>query len=148
MEYHYVDCSNCGQKLRLSIDESRAGKTVEAICPTCRERTKVVVPPASQPSDAPDETYFEKRSGVSDDVERAMNDIKERIQSDPVIRERLRQLRQGGYTFAFALALFEEGTAGAPPEPSVDEEGKVKEGVFTDEDRKKFKEIFRINLDE
>lgn len=145
------ECPACGQKLRFAFKEEHAGKTVEVRCPTCGTHIKKDVgpplAPPEPPQDLPDEEIFEKHSDVSEDVERAMKDIKERIQSDPVIRERLKQIRGSGYTFAFALMLYDKGETGQAA-PKVDKEGNIEEGVFSDEDKRKFRETFRINLDE
>jgi hypothetical protein len=133
-----VECSNCGQTLRLTVEDKNLGRTVEAICPKCGHQTRTTLGVPATEEDIPN---------MPPELEQKMMALGERITTDPEIAAIMESIRDEGFGVFFAMGLYErKSTKKIEPKPRVDKDGKVKVGTFTEEDKQNFKKFFKIEL--
>lgn len=145
LNYWNVTCAICGQGLRLSFSDEKLGKTVDAICPLCHNKTRTTI--GTLYEDIRCTESIGKCSDLPIEIEQAASSIAQRIKGDLEIRELCKKITKAGYIVEFGVGisqLLDKKTSDA--QPLVDSEGNVKPGTFSAEDERKFQKAFRIKL--
>jgi len=140
MKDHWnVECSKCGLTLRLTVEEEDIGRTVEAICPECKTKTKTTI----------GVPVLEEDFRIPPKLEQKMAELAEKITTDPEIAGIVGAIRDEGFGVMLAMGIYKKtpnNEAVETPIPKVDENGEVKAGTFTKEDEENFKKCFKIEL--
>src|SRR3989344_5552479 len=119
-----VECSNCGQTLRLTVEDKNLGKTVEAICPKCGSQTRTTIGVPTTEEELPD---------MPPELEQKLMALGEKITTDPEIAAIMESIRDSGFGVMFAMGLYQRKSAKkTEPKPRVDSNGKIKVGTFTE----------------
>lgn len=136
--FWYIDCSNCGQTLRLTVEDKNMGMAVEAICPKCGHQTRTTIGLQATEEDIPDMPH---------ELGQKIIELLEKITTNPEIAAIREAIQDQGFGVLLAIGLYEQKSAKkTEPKPRVGKDGNVRVGTFTEADKENFKKLFKIKL--